>query len=322
MSATDPRLRASIPESIERKLATGARQSERAIVVGNRAGVVEWANDAWTRVAGYSLQESIDKPVSGFLEDIDIDPGVIDFVAGCFQRGRVCELEIPLSPPNRDVLWIQLRVEPLFDARGELSDFIASATDVTDRKDAERAARPSEVDLSDLASRVVARYLGELGSTIDSVLPVTLDFDGELERGLPLVLADVSKVEGLVARRIARGVESIGEGWGTISLWTGILGSSEGPLFTGNLWRGLPQGQWVFLEIHDTGGQSSGIATGPVTQPFLTARHPGHALRYAEAEQWMREQGGELRMESSIYDGTSVVLLFPFATEDSGWQRD
>ena len=73
MPATDPRLRASIPESIERKLATGARQSDRAIVVGNRAGVIEWANDAWTRVAGYSLQESIDKPVSGFLEDIDID---------------------------------------------------------------------------------------------------------------------------------------------------------------------------------------------------------------------------------------------------------
>ena len=40
----------------------------------------------------------------------------------------------------------------------------------------------------------------------------------------------------------------------------------------------------------------------------------------AEAEACLREQGGELRVESSVPDGTSAVLLFPFAAEDSGWQ--
>jgi PAS domain S-box-containing protein len=314
MATTDPRIRARVPEAIEQKLARGARQSERAMIVGNRAGVVEWANDAWTRVTGYALDESVDKPVAGFLEHVDIEPGVIDFVAGCFRSGRVCELEIPLRPPTRDEIWIQLRVEPLFDARGEVSDFIATATDVTERKNAERSAHLSEVDLSALASRVIFRHRGDLSPTAE--------FDVELDQGLPLVLADVAKVEGLLARRLVHGVESIGDGWGTITVWTGILGSSGGPLFSGNLWCGLPPGQWVFLEVHDTGGGSSGAATNPVSEPFLTTRRPGHALRYAEAQQWMREQGGELRMESAIYDGTSVVLLFPYAAEDSGWQDE
>ena len=46
-----------LPAEIERKLVAGARQSDRAMVVGNRAGVIEWANDAWTRVTGYALDE-------------------------------------------------------------------------------------------------------------------------------------------------------------------------------------------------------------------------------------------------------------------------
>ena len=309
---TSKTLGQGIPESVERKLASGARQSERAIVVGSRGGIIEWANDAWTRVTGYALNESISKPVQGFLDEVDIDSGVIDFVSGCYQQGRVCELEFPVTPPNRSELWIQLRVEPLFDAEGGLSDFIATATDITDRKHAARAARLVEVDLSELAAKVALRSREAIGDTVE--------FDCELERGLPLVLADPQKIEALVARRIAHGIEQIGEGWGTITLWTGILGASQGPLYGGNLWRGLPPGQWVFLEIHDSGGRPAGKAIAPVTEPFLSTRTSGHAIRSAEAEAWLRGQGGELRLKSSVPDGTSVVLLFPYASEDSGWQ--
>ena len=302
-----------VPESTLRKLASGASQSERAIVVGNRTGMIEWANDAWTRVTGYALHESISKPVYGFLGDVDIDPGVVEFVAACFRQGRVCELEIPLTPPGRAQLWIELRVEPLFDVRGEVSDFIATATDVSERRRAGSGVSLSEVDLSGLAIRAIRRHRSVLGDTVD--------FDRCLESGLPLVLADLQRLEGLVDRAIVRASESIGSGWGTITLWTGILGEGDGPLHTGNLWRGLPPGQWIFLEIHDTGGRPAGTAVAPVSEPFLTASLPGQAVRYADAAAAVRAMGGELRLESSLPDGTALVFLFPFASEDSGWQR-
>lgn len=302
---------ARIPTSVQRKLASGAHQSERAMVVGNRAGVIEWANDAWTRVTGYPLDESISKPVAGFLAGVDVEPGVVEFVSGCFRQGRVCELELPLTPPGREQLWIQLRVEPLFDAEGSVSDFIASATDITERKQAQQSGRLREVDLNSLAARVAASQRAALGETVF--------LDLALAAGLPLVLADEEVVEPLLARLIARGNEAIGEGWGTLTLWTGILGNSEGPIHGANLLRGLPVSHWVFLEVHDTGGQPGGTGAGPVTEPFLTPRSPGRAIRYAEAEACLRAQGAELRIESDFVDGTSVVLLFPFATEDSGW---
>ena len=75
----------------------------------------------------------------------------------------------------------------------------------------------------------------------------------------------------------------------------------------------------MFLEVHDTGSHPGGNGSSRVTEPFLTTRSPGHAIRYAEAESRLRAQGAELRMESDFVDGTSVVLLFPFAGDDSGW---
>jgi PAS domain S-box-containing protein len=302
-----------LPESTLRKLASGVRDSERAIVVGSRDGFIEWANDAWTRVTGYALHESVSKPVHQFLEGVDIDPGAVEFVGRSFREGRPCELELELAPPGRTPLWIQLRVEPLFDAQGAVSDFIAMATDISERKRAASAVRLSEVDLSDLAERVALRERARLTETVE--------IDADLARGLPLVLADPEKIESLVARRIAHGIESIGGGWGTVTLWTGILGEGRGPLFDGNLWQGLPPGQWVFLEIHDTGGHPDGIHHVGVTEPFLSTGFEGYALRFEDARACVREQGGELRMQSSPVDGTSVVMLFPYATEDSGWQR-
>lgn len=298
-----------IPPAVERKLASGAHQSERAIVVGNRGGVIEWANDAWTRVTGYALDESISKPVSDFLSGVEIDRGVVDFVSGCFEQGRVCDVELYLRPPLRRELWIQLRVEPLFDAGGEVSDFIASATDITGRKREERLASLDEVDLSAVAARALH---AQLPFPADTVL-----LDAVLERGLPLVLADAAGIESLLARLVSRANEAIGSAWGTVTVWTGILGEGEGPLHRRDLLSDLPRGHWAFLEVHDTGGQPGGTGHERVTEPFLCTGGAGPAVRVADARSRLAAQGAQLRIDSDYVDGTSVVMLFPFACDDS-----
>jgi PAS domain S-box-containing protein len=299
-----------VPRATARKLAQGADRSESAIVVGNRAGIIEWANDAWSRVTGYALDASVSKPVQAFLERADVGADVVEFVAGCFRRGRTCEVEVPLWTPSRRRLWIQLRVEPLVDESGEVSDFIATATDISHRKRAESAPALELVDLSRLASDLASRH----GPRLEAMIGCEL----ELEPDLPVVLADASILTDLAERLFCRAVESIGRGWGTITIWTGVLGAGVGPIFCGDLQRSLPAGHYAFLEVHDTGGASSGTAAD-LTEPFLSAQHPRHAIRYETAELLVRAQGGELRMQSLAATGTSVVLLFPFASEPSGW---
>jgi PAS domain S-box-containing protein len=302
--------RSELPHAIERKLVSSARQSDRAMVVGNRAGVIEWANAAWTRVTGYPLDESIGKPVQSFLKNVEVDAGVVDFVARCFGQGKACEVEFPLTPPDRDAVWIQLRVEPLFDSSSEASDFLAIATDLTEQKRAEQGAL-AEVDLSELALRVARDQQHQLGDMIE--------FDFDLPANLPLVVADEGMLERFVSLAVARAAESVGKGWGTITFTSGILGESNRPMFRGSLEPCLPDGHWAFLEIHDTGCFPAGGSWSPVLEPFLSTLFPDRALRFAVAQDRLRVKGGELRAESSLSAGTSLLFLFRFAAEDSGW---
>ncbi len=293
-----------IPPGVAGKLARGAEDNANAIVVGNRAGVIEWANDAWTRVTGYALDESISKPVLSFLRTVDVEPGIVDFVADCFREGKVCEVEVPLTTPKGEFLWIQLRVEPLRGASDEVSDFIAIATDITERKRVQASSEVAEIDLSVLAARAAQAH--------ESVLGPCADLDLGLAEDLPLVLADPSLVGGLIERLICRAAVDVGEGWGTVSVSTGVLGARPGPLFTGDLFQGLRGGHYAFVEVHDTGGGPRGSQRTVTTEPFLSSHFPRHAIRYTTVELLVRNLGGELRLESSWADGTFVVMLLPF----------
>lgn len=125
---------ADVSPVIARKIAARASGADEAIVVGNRAGMIEWANAAWTKVTGYAVDDAIAKPIGWLLDTADIDPTVVDFVQRHFLSGRRCEVEFPVTTPDGRALWIHLDVEPFKDALGEISDFVAVATDITTRR--------------------------------------------------------------------------------------------------------------------------------------------------------------------------------------------
>ena len=219
--------------------------------------------------------------------------------------------EVPSTTPSNRC---QRGVGRLPDESGEVGDFTDTAADAGGRKWSVTAPALDELDLSALAAGVGSRCGSRLGPMIDCEL--------ELEPDLPVVLADASILRDLADRLFCRAIGAIGSGWGSITIWTGVLGAAVGPIFTGPLRWSLPAGHYAFLEIHDTGGVSSGTAATEVTEPFLCVQHPRHAIPYARASLLVRAQGGELRMQSSWATGTSVVLLFPFASEPSGWSLE
>jgi hypothetical protein len=185
-----------------------------------------------------------------------------------------------------------------------VSDFIAIATDITERKRVQASSEVAEIDLSVLAARAAQAH--------ESVLGPCADLDLGLAEDLPLVLADPSLVGGLIERLICRAAVDVGEGWGTVSVSTGVLGARPGPLFTGDLFQGLRGGHYAFVEVHDTGGGPRGSQRTVTTEPFLSSHFPRHAIRYTTVELLVRNLGGELRLESSWADGTFVVMLLPF----------
>jgi PAS domain S-box-containing protein len=300
---------------------------EKAVAVGNRAGVVEWANAAWSRVTGYALEDAIAKPIGDVLGTAGIEPEVIDFVRRRFERGEPCEIELPLDPPGRPRRWIHVSVESLRDRHGDVSHFAAIAWDVTAEKqrEAERAAPPAEAprpmrparrdldlrlattDLSGFAREIVERHGA---CAVDRTT-----FDLGLPEGLPPVGVDRERVEPVVAGLLADAAAAIGDEWGTVSVNTGVARAESvfvSPTYPRNcLLRDVPPGVYVYLEVHDTGPPVDRTAVAALSGAELPPTATGRAAGLAAARVLMQAHGGELRVDADPGFGTRVILLFP-----------
>jgi PAS domain S-box-containing protein len=293
-----PRIRALLPES--------AHGDDQAVAVGSRAGIIEWADSSWTRVTGYDLGRFIDKPVGALIDAVKLDAAVVDFVARCIRDQRICEIDVPLTTPAGANGWIHLRVEPVLDEAREVSDFVAVARDITAEKRAEvHGTEVDAIDLSDLAQNTMRKFALRLH-------PMT-SLDLWLGEDMPFVLADEALIAGPVERLIRRAAESMHGAWGTLTVTTGLLGDDSLPIHPDNLYRGLPHAQFAYIEVHDTGDAPNGGAHQIIDEPFLANFVGEEPLRLAKARRLLARQGGEIRIASSPWFGTSVVLLLPYS---------
>ncbi len=101
-----------------------------AVVVGNRAGVVEWTSTAWAHLTGFPVAETIDKPITHFLEHADLEVEFVDFVAQHFLEGRRCTVALPFDTLDGRRLDLELDVEPMRSASGEIDRFLAVVREV------------------------------------------------------------------------------------------------------------------------------------------------------------------------------------------------
>lgn len=193
-----------VSPAIARKIAARASRADEAVVVGTRAGVIEWANAAWSRVTGYAVDDAVDKPIGWLLDAADIDASVVDFVQRHFLGGRRCEVELPVNTPDGRHLWIHLDVEPFRDEQGEVADFVAVATDITARRMGElaleeriaRALAESAEDPDASAPRLAARDLVDRRATPRSLDAATLES--------LVALARVAETAALAEQRYSR----------------------------------------------------------------------------------------------------------------------
>jgi PAS domain S-box-containing protein len=120
-------------EAIAKALGEGAESSPDAVIIGDRTGIVSWANAAWSQMTGIPLTETVDKPITGFLEVADIELELVDFVGQHFLAGRTCMVEFPFKTFDQREIHIHLEVRPIRRSPGELDGFLAIAQAVAER---------------------------------------------------------------------------------------------------------------------------------------------------------------------------------------------
>jgi PAS domain S-box-containing protein len=324
-------------DSIARCLSEAALVSERAIVVGNRAGVVEWANAAWTRITGFPLRETVAKPITQFLDKASIELELVDFVGQHFLEGRASTIEFPFETFDGRAIWVHLEVQPIRNDQGELSDFVAVATDITERHLNEQAgasAHERGEGIASCAERRAALPCERLESHSDDPSPARLSLSAQtqivcerlaaragfrtqldvcLDPALPAIRSDALLLDQATDLLLRAARQDADQSWRFVTIMTGRTQVGRSFLSAAHpipaRLRELAEGPFLFLEVHDTGPTLT-----PQDLEAIRSGRDSDAPRcqiLAEANRIAGRLGGQLHLDSTPGCGTQALLLLP-----------
>ncbi len=136
----------------------------------------------------------------------------------------------------------------------------------------------------------------------------------ELAAGLDPVEADPSQMQQIFTNLVLNAAEAIGDREGTITIRTGAWTRTKGEGLE------LEPGEYVYVEVGDTGCGMDERTRARVFEPFFTTKFAGRGLGLAAVAGIVRTQKGAIHVESAPGEGTRMTVLLPAvrAPEDGG----
>ena len=135
---TQQRAQLRAQEAEYRKLALVASRTDNAVVVTDAKGRVEWVNDGFVRMTGFTLDEVKGRTPGKMLQGEETDPKLVDYMRQQIIEGKGFRAEIANYHKDGTRYWVSLEVQPIHDDEGRVVNFMAIERDVTERRNNER----------------------------------------------------------------------------------------------------------------------------------------------------------------------------------------
>ena len=159
--------------------------------------------------------------------------------------------------------------------------------------------------------------LGELVEQTAQMLQISISKKAvlryRLEKGLPPVEVDATQMRQVIMNLVINASEAIGDVSGVISISTGLTRVDRDYLHSTLMDPDLPEGDYVFLEVSDSGCGMSAETKERIFDPFFTTKFTGRGLGLAAVLGIVRGHKGAMKVYSEVGRGTTFKLLFPAA---------
>lgn len=126
------------------RLSRVASQTTNGVIITDLDGKVEWINEGFTRISGYTLDDLRGRTPGSVLQGAETDPATVAQIRAALQRRESFVVELINYARDGRPYWIRISCDPLLDASGRPQGFIAIQADVTDEKTAAERLRDSE----------------------------------------------------------------------------------------------------------------------------------------------------------------------------------
>lgn len=136
-----------------------------------------------------------------------------------------------------------------------------------------------------------------------------ISFRVELGNDLPAVHASAAQIRQIVMNLITNASEAIGQRDGVISVSSALRSISGNSPWPGN--ASLPEGDYVQLQISDSGPGMTPEIQARIFDPFFTTKQNGSGLGLPVVQGVVRTHGGTIDVQSTPGQGTTFQILLP-----------
>lgn len=116
-----------------RKLSRAVEQSPSSIFITDTDGTIEYINSKFTQMTGYPPDEAIGRNLR-LLKSGDTPTDVIETLWETIKSGQEWRGEIKDRRRDGTLFWVYETIAPVKDERGEITHFVATQEDISERK--------------------------------------------------------------------------------------------------------------------------------------------------------------------------------------------
>lgn len=163
----------------------------------------------------------------------------------------------------------------------------------------------------------LAQRIREILPLIKASIPSHVELVLQLRNSLPAIEADAAQMQQLLMNIIINGAEAIPENRrGSVTITTSryeVSPNGGGAASEGD----LAAGEYVLLEVTDTGSGMDEATRARIFDPFFTTKFTGRGLGLAAVLGIVRGHHGNIEVASKPGEGTTFRILLPAAEETS-----
>ncbi len=129
------------------KMALVASRTHNAVVITNPHAQVEWVNEAFTRLTGYTFDEVRGRKVGELVQGAETSSETVAAMRRAIHARQGFQVEVLNYTREGRPYWVEIDSRPYHDARGCILGYVAVETETTARKVIEDELRRSEAEL-------------------------------------------------------------------------------------------------------------------------------------------------------------------------------
>ena len=195
-------------EEILRQLWRSVEQMADALIIMDRSGVLEYVNPAFEALTGYSRQEAIGQTL-GILKSEQQASDLYDEMWNTVRSGNVFRGIMMNRKKNGETLIIEKVLTPLRDGSGEITHFISTFRDITERRRLESELQQSQkMDAIGRLAEGVAHDFNNLLLVISAYAELMLDSlaaEDPLRRNIAEIMTASRRAADLTRQLLAFG---------------------------------------------------------------------------------------------------------------------